>query len=181
VLHLAADRGATEVCLRLLDGGADLDARLGSFGAVHFAMLGGHTGTALALIGRGADVIGADQPLISIAVNGGSADLVRWCLDRGEVPGADAVEITVLADRPDVLRMLVDAGQPVHSANSAGITPLHLAADRGYAGCVEVLLAAGAPVDPVVPGQDVTALDLARMHGHDECVRLLTAVSGAAH
>jgi ankyrin repeat protein len=175
VLHLAADRGATDLCLRLLEAGVALDTRLRTFGAVHFAMLSGHTDTALALIGRGADVEGADRPLIAIALSGGSAPLVQWCLDRGDVPPPDAVETAVLGDHVDILHALIDADRPVDTPNAAGITPLHLAADRGHAGCVELLLAAGAPTDPVVPGQNVTALDLARMHGHEACVRLLAA------
>jgi ankyrin repeat protein len=177
VLHLAADRGATAMCMRLLDAGASVDARLQTFGAVHFALLGGHAETALALIDRGADVTGTDQPLIGMALRGGSAPLVQWCLDRGEAVPPEAVATAVLGDHADVLRTLIAAGAPVSIANTAGVTPLHLAADRGYAGCVELLLEAGAPVDVLVPGQDATALDLARLQGHEECVRLLELAS----
>lgn len=178
VLHLAADQGATALCLRLLDAGADLNARVAGVGAVHLAILGGHAATALALMERGADTALSARPLVDLAVQGGSPELVRWCLDRGEVPTPETVEATVLANRPDVLRLLAGAGLPVDVANEHGITPLHLAADRGFPDCVEVLLAAGAPVDALVPQQNVTALDLARMHRHDECVQLLERVSG---
>jgi ankyrin repeat protein len=174
VLLLAADRGATDLCLRLLDAGADPAVRLQTFGPVHFAMLGGHTDTALALIDRGADVSGADQPLVSVALSGGSATLVRWCLDHGHVPPPDAVERAVSGNHAEILRALIAAGERVDVANASGITPLHLAADRGHADLVEILLAAGAPTDPVVPGQNRTALDLAELHGHDACVRLLS-------
>ena len=58
-LHVAADRGATRLCLRLVDRGAELDRRLQAMAAVHFAFLGGHTACALALIDRGADT---DRP-----------------------------------------------------------------------------------------------------------------------
>jgi ankyrin repeat protein len=174
VLHLAADRGATDLCMRLLDAGADPHVRLQGFGPVHFAVLGGHTDTALALIERGADVTGADQSLISLALTGGSATLVRWCLDRGDVPPPEAVQNAVLGNHVEILRALIAAGQPVAAPNGSGVTPLHLAADRGHVDCLEVLLAAGAPTGPLVPGQDVTALDLARMHGHEACVRLLS-------
>jgi ankyrin repeat protein len=71
VLHLAADRGATDLCLRLLEAGADLHVRLQTFGAVHFAVLGGHADTALALVERGADVTRSDPAPISLALTGG--------------------------------------------------------------------------------------------------------------
>jgi ankyrin repeat protein len=99
---------------------------------------------------------------------------VQWCLDRGEVPPPDAVQTAVLGNHVDILRALIAAGQPVADPNGSGVTPLHLAADRGHTDCLDLLLAAGAPTDPLVPGQDVTALDLARMHGHEACVRMLS-------
>src|SRR4051812_21880962 len=78
-LHHTADHGATELCLRLLDHGAELDRRLHTTVAVHIAMLGGHAECALALISRGADVESHDEPQLSIAVEGHTAS--EWATD----------------------------------------------------------------------------------------------------
>jgi ankyrin repeat protein len=74
-----------------------------------------------------------------------------------------------------VLRILIAAGQPVDTANASGVTALHIAADRGFAGWVEVLLAVGAPTNTPVEGRGLSALELARGNGHEDCVRLLSA------
>jgi ankyrin repeat protein len=180
-LHVAADRGATGLCLRLLDGGAQLDHRLGDLGAVHFAVLGGHAECALTLAERGADTGSTGRTLLDLAVEGGSARLVRWCVERGapvsDAPGAP--HGCASAGDAEVLGVLLDAGAAPDEVNDRGITPLHLAADRGHAACVAVLLAAGAAVDPVMPGKGYTPLHLAAMHGFDECVGPLLAAGAS--
>lgn len=170
-LQLAANNGATELCRRLLDGGADLDRRLNTMSAVHFAILSGHTECAMTLIDRGADVTGCDQSLMSLAERGGSVPLMQWCLDRGEAPGE--LRGWAGAGRADVLAALIAAGAPAEGVDGAGITPLQVAADRGRLDCVDVLLAAGAAVDLVSADRGLSALHLAAMHGHDDCVRAL--------
>jgi ankyrin repeat protein len=175
-LQVAADRGATDVCLDLIDRGADIDHRLQDLTAVGFAFLGGHTDCALALIERGADVT---DPLLDLAVRGGAAPLIRWCLDRGEVVGDGQVSQCAGDGRADALAALLAAGADPGRANAAGVAPLHLAADRGHRDCVEALLRAGAPVDQPTTEKGFTALHLAAMRGHDDCVTPLLAAGAS--
>jgi ankyrin repeat protein len=176
-LHVAADRGATALCLRLLDGGADLDRRLEGMGAVHLAILGGHTECALALVERGADLTGFEQPPLALALRGGSEPLIRWCLARGEPldSAPEAMRTCAREGWAEALAALLAAGAAPAELDEHGNAPLHWAADRGRAGCIEVLLRAGAPVDLPTAGKRFTPLHLAAMYGHDDCVRLLLA------
>lgn len=184
-LHVAAQRGATALCGRLLDGGADVNRRTDGLSAVHLAVVGGHRDTATLLLERGADPSGADpdptdpdadaDPLLMFAVMSGSAETIAWCLERGE-PLADAPgALHGLASRGhvDAVRVLLAAGAAPGELNGSGLTALHLAADQGHDDCVAALLAAGAPVDERMADRGLTALHLAAMHGHDDCVRLL--------
>jgi ankyrin repeat protein len=179
-LHVAADRGATELCQRLLDRGAELNRRLGdgATSAVHFAFLGGHEACARALIDRGADV---DATMLHLAVQGGAAPLIQWCLDRGEpVTGAPQALIGCAREGwTEALAVLLAAGADPAEADGGGVTALHLAADRGHTACVDALLRAGAPVDLATTERRFTALQLAAMHGHDECVALLLAAGAS--
>lgn len=45
----------------------------------------------------------------------------------------------------EVVRLLVEAGADVNLADSAGVTPLALARQRGYREMIEILQKAGAP------------------------------------
>ena len=177
-LHVAADRGATEMCLRLLDRGAEIDRRLGDMTAVHLAFLAGHVDCARALIDRGAD---SDGPLLALALRGGAAPLIRWCLDRGEAiaefPGA-LIECA-RAGRVDALNVVLAAGADAGKGQDFGVTPLHAAARHGHAACVDALLAAGAPVDLAATDRRFTALHLAAMYGHDDCVAILLAAGAS--
>jgi ankyrin repeat protein len=176
-LHLAADIGATEMCLRLLDRGAELDRRLQDMAAVHLAFLGGHAECALALIERGADVGGYSEPLLTLALRGGSTPLIAWCLERGE-PVSDAPRALLGCAREgwaDAIVALMAAGADPGEVNDDGVAALHIAADRGHRASVEALLRGGAAVDPATTDRRFTPLHLAAMHGHDDCVEALLA------
>lgn len=68
--------------------------------------------------------------------------------------------------------LLIGFGADVHHIGGSGITALHLAASRGFAGLVRLLLARG--VDRALRSEDgQTAADIARERGHLDTVHLL--------
>lgn len=83
------------------------------------------------------------------------------------------------------LRRMLDRNASVHlssdgSDGASGYTPLHYAARNGHAGCVELLLEAGAQVDASTAG-GATPLHRAAFAGHEHIVaRLLRARASVA-
>jgi len=146
-------------------------------GAVHLAILGGHRDCAAALLQRGAGLGGHEETPLQLAVRGGDAATIAWCLQRGE-PFTGGLCHLAGSGRADAVRVLLAAGADAGAPDTeGGVTPLQLAADRGHDACVAALLEAGAPVGPAIAGRGLTALHLAAMHGHDDCVRLLLDAS----
>lgn len=74
-----------------------------------------------------------------------------------------------LADAADRLRLGADCDFP----DTEGLTPLMIAAGRGQAQMVELLLAAGAQVHLVDPRAGATALHKAALSGNPDVVKLL--------
>lgn len=72
------------------------------------------------------------------------------------------------------VKILLDAGTSVDTADDDGRTALHIASRRGHAPCVALLLGAGASVhDTDLHG--MTAIHIASKHGHTSCLALLLA------
>jgi len=103
----------------------------------------------------------------------GDLNVVRALLDLGvPVDAADGNGITMLAraalgNDVDLARLLLDRGADVNQIDTRGMTPLLWAAnvDFGDDAMVRLLLAAGARTDART-GDGLTALELARQHGH---------------
>jgi ankyrin repeat protein len=151
------------------------------------------------LLRAGANVNAADfdgeTPLQHACANNHDAngDTVKLLLGAGaKVDGGSAAPRLLFPvcgyGRGDLLRLLVEAGANVNAADSAGYTPLWVAAKNGNAGTVKMLLEAGANVNPA-PGPFVgrpgkweddyysdhcsTPLWVAAERGHAEVVKLL--------
>ena len=73
----------------------------------------------------------------------------------------------------EYFRVLLAAGANVKASTDSGETALYVAADCGYAECVEALLAAGADVDIQEKDLGRTPLMEAARDGSVECVKLL--------
>lgn len=78
----------------------------------------------------------------------------------------------------EVVTMLLEAGQPIHAKNDNRWTALHMAAERGHAATVQLLLDEGAIVDaatyrPNHPFSGSTALHQAARNGHDKVLEML--------
>ncbi len=70
-------------------------------------------------------------------------DVLNYFLIR-TLRGNTLLHETVEADQPDVLQLLLLHGVSPNLRARGGLTPLHVAASKGYVGCVRALLENGA-------------------------------------
>ena len=169
-LHLAAEHNDVAAARRLLDEGADLEART-SWGATALDWAGvlGSTAVAELLLERGAQ----GYSLATAAGIGRRGDVERL------MPGADAAALAnacYLAARnghADIVALLLDAGAPVDARGFFGGTGLHWAAINGHRAAIELLLARGADRTLKDDRFDATPADWAREGGHEELAALL--------
>ncbi len=125
-LHYAASRGHVEVAGLLLDAGADINAtEEDGETPLHFAAWRSEAGTGVLLIDSGAD--------LEIRNNWGRTPLLIVARETGNVEFAE---------------LLIDSGAEVNVRDRSGASPLDLAAWRGFAGLVDLLLDRGAELPP---------------------------------
>lgn len=84
---------------------------------------------------------------------------------------------------PEIVDCLAQNGAWLHTTNSGGSTPLHLASDNGHAECVRALFAYGGEgLDPNAKNtMRRTPLHLASIKGHDEIVKILLRNGATRH
>ncbi|MEZ5400907.1 MAG: ankyrin repeat domain-containing protein [Bryobacteraceae bacterium] len=153
----------------LADFGASVDA-------VPAALAFGYSDAARALMRRGARVD-------SLSVASGLGDLREAAR---LLAGADAVErrralaLAAMHGHPDVVAMLLDAGEDPNRFNPKGnhahSTPLHQAALAGHLSVVRVLVERGARVDIEDEIYHASALGWARHGGRDEVAAYLESL-----
>jgi ankyrin repeat protein len=116
--------------------------------------------------------------------------IVRALLRAGADPLArqpnTVVEGTVLHcaashDRPELLRVMLEAGAPPDAAGLGGWTPLHVAALFGSAGSAEVLMAAGADPDARTDPGTSTPLHIAAGYGQVNVAEVLLQTGAAVN
>ncbi|MGE0815958.1 MAG: ankyrin repeat domain-containing protein [Vicinamibacterales bacterium] len=149
----AAMNGDRAAVRTLLQQGSDVNAAQGDgMTALHWAAMKGDAELAQMLVYAGANVkattrLGANTPLIVAARNG----------------------------RPDVVKVLLEAGAEADAATSTGTTPLMLAAASGSVEAVKALLAAGAKVDATESSMEQTPLMFAAANSRVDVMRTLIA------
>jgi ankyrin repeat protein len=127
---------------------------------------------------RGAVGDGTGEPALQEAAQRGDVARVARLLGRGaDVNGADddgrtALTAAARSGRLDVARLLLSRGADVNKAEPWGATPLMLAAAQGWGDEVELLLRHGADARARAPG-GMDALATAAAGGDARCVRLL--------
>eukprot|EP00887_Chlorella_sp_A99_P003100 scaffold9.g3100.t1 len=170
-LHLAIEGGRLGAARRLLEAGADANAR--NRDASKYA--GGEWSVRL----RGLDFA------IPVPVDHQDAEAVRLLLDVGASPSVPMGDIGAplhcccAAGAADLVSLLLAAGAAdVDAPGKDGWRPLALAARRGTAACVAALLAAGA--DAAALSQGKTALQVAELNKRAACVEALRAAAAAA-
>ncbi|KAL6616513.1 hypothetical protein ACP70R_038783 [Stipagrostis hirtigluma subsp. patula] len=93
----------------------------------------------------------------------------------GETPLICAIQGSASTD---IVRYLLNRGADPNKANDRGITPLHVAAERGSLGCMELLIEFRADVNA---GSAVTPLLMAAGKGLTHCIRCLLEAGADAN
>lgn len=86
----------------------------------------------------------------------------------------ELIEAIINNDVTRVKELLAAGTNPNVTLDKALITPLHFAAQRNCLDVVPALVAAGADLNARIIPDNLTPLDVARMHEHHEMVSLLT-------
>lgn len=180
-LFRALFAGREEVVEMLLDRGAPVDAgeaaALGSVARLEAAFGARPDHGAVNAAGD------TGWTPLHLAAFMGHQEAVEWLLDRGADPAARSGNHmantplhAALAGRgePAVVRALLDRGADPGAQAAGGATPLHVAASRGDAGAVDLLVARGASPEPMEDGRMPSAL--AREREHPELADRLEAM-----
>jgi ankyrin repeat domain-containing protein 17 len=193
-LALAASNGHTSVVRALLNSGAEVNSRTGSklgISPLMLAAMNGHVGAVRALCEAGADVNAHIETnrntALTLACFQGRADVVALLIERrANVEHRAKTGLTPLMEAASggyepVGRLLIErAGAEVNAppVPQSKETALHIAAEKGHARFVALLLEHGASVE-ARNRRGCTPLWLACAQGHGECVQLLVGVGGA--
>jgi uncharacterized protein len=113
---------------------------------------------------------------LMLAAFHGNLPVVKALLSRGvEVnrPGWVALQYAAINGNPYIIKVLLDASAYIDAESpESKMTPIMLAAVRGHARAVSVLMSEGADIS-LKNANGMTALDLARQFQQDEVVDLL--------
>ncbi len=173
LLILAARNGRADMCLALIEMGADVHAK-NRFGATPLtcAAQKGLIDVCRALIKRGADVL-AGSPL-KYAVQEGHADVCRVLIDNGaailfiDTYGSTLLKLAADNGHADVCSTLIEKGLDVHNEKRFGSTPLYVAASQGHVDACIALINSGADIHAGQP------LSCAAKRGHAAvCIALI--------
>ena len=184
-LHLAVEKGNSDIATLLARNGAPLDARAAKgFSPLHLALQLGQTEMARVLIGLGASVNvrrddGYTPLLLAARYDPPEPSLVSALLQHGaEVDAATPDGMTALhhlarSRSAHVARLLLEHGaSPDAVSSDYGFTPLRIVAEYGEAPTASLLLEHGASVG-LRDRMGHTAAYVASHFGHGEVLELL--------
>lgn len=177
LLHHAARGGHVEVAALLVRRGADVNAVSGSgVTPLHLACLSHIPEMVQFLLDNGAkssvaarDPLGATPLLYAVADQQGRSAPVPIFTRAGVV-----VVPTPVVRPHRIVKHLLAAGADPGVVTKTGLTPLHIAADKGDLGTIRMLLEAGAQVGATTDAGE-TPLHVAAVNGDPDAVALLVA------
>lgn len=165
----------------LVEVGADTTFLLQreGFNALHLSSFSGCANCVRFLIGKGCDVnIVKDNSYTPLhyAVLGNSLSTAQYLIGHPDTVIADTVlHAAVLANAAECVQFLLNSGGvSLTKFDHHGMTPLHIAADRGMYQCLKIMLDFDtADIDIKTSKRKATALHLASENGYLKCAQLL--------
>ena len=180
LLHLAAQGGQVTQIELLLDKGAQMDAQdLSKKTPLYLAVAQGHLSAVKCLIEKGADptIVGIEgDTVLHVAAFYGYTPIVSFLLKCPLLNCTDEYGLQPIhkavwgIPKPDVVKLLLEAGANPNAGNQYGYAPLHWAAKHGHIESAQVLINGGALPESVNHNHDLP-FDLAIRWGQDDFVR----------
>jgi ankyrin repeat protein len=186
----ASDDELFEIAVLSLEHGLDPDSAVDRRTPLVWAAITGRLSMVDLLIDHGADPNrGSSVDLLAIALarRGWASvteevDSSTTLLFRPVVfPEGEEVRplaLAVWSGHLEIAARLLDAGADSNLASDDGVTPLHVAAARGDAAAVDLLLGHGAVAVPSAPPDVPSPAEAARSWGHEDLARHLDAAAG---
>lgn len=159
-LHLASDRGYTDMMERLLLSGSHPDVR-------------DHNGDTPLMLATRSNHLGAAQLLLHHGAN------VQYCNHKGFTSLHLATGLIDCSE--ELAAILLDRGGYMEAKTQEGETPLHRAAAFGSESMISFLLDRGANKHAVTRGSNCTPLFLAAICDRKDAVRLLLSRGASVH
>lgn len=188
-LHAAAHAGDLSEVNRLISAGTDVQATDGhGRTALHVAAFASHDQVVSALATAGADPNRLEHgkyDIITIAAVANDAEMVRTAVEAGgsaknvtSIYGGTALIAAAHLGNWESVQVLIEAGAPLDHVNNLGWTALIEAVVLGDGGprhvkTARLLIEAGAD-RAIADRNGKTPLELARMRGYGEMIRVLT-------
>lgn len=180
-LHAAVINDHLDIAKLLLESGADANTqnKIG-FSPMCIAASNGSLSMMDLLLQHGASVnkinISRGFSPLEIASRGGHATAVQWLLMKGnDASLKDTFPLieAVLANKPHIIRILLDTNAKVNAINDMGLTALGAAVKKNDVDMVRRLIAAGADANQRKTGLSETPLQMAAFQGNEALVSLL--------
>ena len=158
-LHLAAQRGQTEVVRLLLDRGADISARENDNETpLYYATGGGSLETVKLLVERGLKVEDGqskveDATPLLYAVQRGHAEVARYLIEKGANPlwrnsrGGTLLHEAVMAHNAELTELFLSKGLSPNDDPNGFLAPLEIAVAWGFPDLAKLLVERGADVN----------------------------------
>lgn len=153
-LHLAAFSGCIPGTQFLISRGADVNACCKCYTPIHCSAFGDSSDTAMILLNNGARV-----------------SALTSCVHNGH---ESVLHCAVRANAATCVRLFTAEGADVCQVEPSGMSPIHLAADRGQIQCLKIMLEVkGIELNLKTKDKEMTALHLAAEGGYCDCIELL--------